>query len=184
MTRLNSRLPIGRALTVTLFSLLVCSCSTKWPPPDDTPPDALVKVEITSEPEGVEIWSVKKTHDLDVDWGKPRLIGKTPYKGLTAFYIHPRKKHRIALLSPDSSAKLYHYSTKDNIWIVGGKSKSFLTLEFELRKKGMKTRRMKEDFVTGEATRLIGFNDSSRTKKDLKKLLNENRHFKRHYRLK
>jgi len=175
---------VRTAFTLTLSICLLplfSACSVKWPPPDDTPPDALVTVEITTEPEGVEIWSVKKTHELDVDWGKPRLIGKTPYRGLTAFYIHPKKKHRIALLAPDKSAKLFHYSTKDKLWVIGGKSKSFVTLEFELRKKGMKTRRIKEDFVTGKALRLVGFTDSSRTKKSLKKLLNENKHFKRHY---
>ena len=176
--------PFATALTLTLLLTLGSACSVKWPPPDDTPPDGLVKVEITTAPEGVEIWSVAKTRELDVDWGKPRLIGKTPYKGLTAFYIHPKKKHRIALLAPDDSARLFHYSTKDNLWIVGGKSKSFLTVEFELRKKGLKTQRIEEDFVTGEATRLVGFTDSSRTKKDLKELLTENKEFKKHYEMK
>ena len=182
MTSARFRVALS-ALTAVLASFLV-SCSVKWPPPDDTPPDALVKVEITTEPEGVEIWSVKKTHDLDVEWGKPRLIGKTPYTGLTAFYIHPKKRHRIALLAPDNSARLFHYAAKDKLWIVGGKSKSFMTLEFELRKKGHKTQRIKEDFVTGKATRLVGFTDSSRTKKNLKKLLNDNSPFKRHYEMK
>jgi len=163
------------ALTAVLF-LVGCK---SWPPPKDEPPDAAIMVEITSEPSGAEIWSVAKMHRNDIDWKESIKVGTTPFKGLTAFYIHPEGR-QMAVRSPGNSANLFHFRAQDGRLFVRGK-KAVLSMNFTLKKKGYKKKVISEIVCENTVTKVVGFADANEIVEEMRKALIEKRVVKHNY---